>query len=129
MDGAKHQPCSCTNEFPRRVRVIPRADLIPNRAPFLLNTNTDKMKDEDTITAVGAAFAILSVLAVIIRFYVQFALKSGAKWDDWLILASLLLMLGIDVLSIYGSCPLHVNEGMTMIYHSTYGHMLWKINY
>ncbi|CAI6083273.1 unnamed protein product [Clonostachys chloroleuca] len=61
------------------------------------------MKDEDTITAVGAAFAILSVLAVIIRFYVQFALKSGAKWDDWLILASLLLMLGIDVLSIYAS--------------------------
>jgi hypothetical protein len=87
------------------------------------------MKDEDTITAVGAAFAILSVLAVIVRFYVLFALKSGAKWDDWLILTSLLLMLGIDVLSIYGPCPLHVNEGMTTIYNSTYDHVLWEINY
>jgi hypothetical protein len=61
--------------------------------------------DEDINTAVGAVMAVLAILSVVARFYARHLKKAGYKWDDWLILVSLLAMIGIDVLAISGSWP------------------------
>lgn len=59
--------------------------------------------DETTNTAVGAVMAVLSIIAVVARFYVRINKKAGLKWDDWLIVVSLLTMIGTDIVAICGS--------------------------
>ncbi|KAI1077954.1 hypothetical protein F5B20DRAFT_248573 [Whalleya microplaca] len=61
------------------------------------------MSDEDPTTAVGALVAVLSVLAVGLRFYTRYSTEAGFKWDDWLILLALLAMISTDILSLYGT--------------------------
>lgn len=64
--------------------------------------------DETTNTAVGAVMAVLSIIAVVARFYVRINKKAGLKWDDWLIVVSLLTMIGTDIVAICGSsCLIH----------------------
>ncbi|TGJ82577.1 hypothetical protein E0Z10_g6170 [Xylaria hypoxylon] len=62
------------------------------------------MDGEDTSpTGVGVAIAALGIIAVGLRFYTRYNKQAGLKWDDWLILASLLLGLTTDVLVVYSS--------------------------
>jgi hypothetical protein len=64
---------------------------------------SEEEDSNETLMIVGATIGGLAVIIVIARFYVQRVLKSGIKADDWWILASLFLMLGVDILSIYAS--------------------------
>ncbi|KAK7991232.1 hypothetical protein PG988_000026, partial [Apiospora saccharicola] len=59
--------------------------------------------DEDTNTAVGVVMAALSIAFVGARFYMRYSMKADFKWDDWMILASLLLMIATDIVAICGS--------------------------
>ena len=59
--------------------------------------------DETTNTTVGAVMAVLSIIAVVTRFYVRSNKKAGLEWDDWLIVVSLLTMIATDILAICGS--------------------------
>lgn len=43
---------------------------------------------ELTVTVVGAVMIVLSVLAVVFRFYTRFHLKAVLWWDDWMALAA-----------------------------------------
>ncbi|KAK8043980.1 hypothetical protein PG993_004004 [Apiospora rasikravindrae] len=56
--------------------------------------------DEDTNTVVGALMAALAIVFVGARFYMRRSKKADLKWDDWMILASLLLMIATDILAI-----------------------------
>ncbi|KAF2972178.1 hypothetical protein GQX73_g1368 [Xylaria multiplex] len=58
--------------------------------------------DTNTNTTVGAIIAVLAIVSVAARFYVRCNRKAGLKWDDWLILVSLLITLGADILAIVG---------------------------
>ncbi|OTA64072.1 integral membrane protein [Hypoxylon sp. EC38] len=62
--------------------------------------------DEDTNVIVGALMAILSIIIVGMRFYARRYKKAGYKWDDWLIVASLLTMIATDILAI---CAISAN--------------------
>ncbi|KAI0382500.1 hypothetical protein F5Y04DRAFT_252806 [Hypomontagnella monticulosa] len=64
-----------------------------------ISPNSSAM-DEDTTTAVGAVLAALSIAFVGMRFYTRRLKKADLRWDDWLILASLIIMLGVDILAI-----------------------------
>ncbi|KAK7930980.1 hypothetical protein PG985_001692 [Apiospora marii] len=44
--------------------------------------------------------AALSIVFVGARFYMRHTKKAGLKWDDWMILASLLLMIATDIVAI-----------------------------
>lgn len=44
----------------------------------------------DTTTAVSAAVVGVSVLAVAMRFYTRYCMKTGLWWDDWLALAAVI---------------------------------------
>ncbi|KAI1207294.1 uncharacterized protein F4807DRAFT_435204 [Annulohypoxylon truncatum] len=57
----------------------------------------------DTTTAVGAVLAFLSIVFVGMRFYARRLKNAGLKWDDWLIVASLVAMLATDILAICAS--------------------------
>ena len=60
------------------------------------------MDDEDTNTVVGSIMAALAILSVGTRFYMRHSKKAGLKWDDWLILASLTVMIATDIVAIIG---------------------------
>lgn len=57
--------------------------------------------NENITTAIGAVMIVLSVIAVSLRFYTRFSLKTGFGWDDWSILVALssLLAAGVCVLA------------------------------
>ncbi|KAI1179754.1 hypothetical protein F4777DRAFT_531835 [Nemania sp. FL0916] len=64
------------------------------------------MNDPETPTttlAVGVTIAILGVITVGLRFYIRHQKRAGFKWDDWLILASLLLTLTTDILVVHSN--------------------------
>ncbi|KAI1129155.1 hypothetical protein F5Y10DRAFT_291393 [Nemania abortiva] len=54
-----------------------------------------------TTLGLGVVIALLGVIAVGLRFYMRYTKQAGFEWDDWLILASLLLALATDVLVVY----------------------------
>ncbi|KAK6821765.1 hypothetical protein PG995_008480 [Apiospora arundinis] len=62
--------------------------------------------DADTNTTVGAIMAVLAILFVGMRFYIRRSKKAGLKWDDWMILVSLLAMIATDVLAM---CAISTN--------------------
>ncbi|RWA13051.1 hypothetical protein EKO27_g2057 [Xylaria grammica] len=51
----------------------------------------------------GVAIAVLGIVVVGLRFYTRYNKQAGLKWDDWLILVSLLLALATDVLVVYSN--------------------------
>ncbi|KAH7304790.1 integral membrane protein [Stachybotrys elegans] len=57
--------------------------------------------DEDTILIVGIALGVLAIITVIARFAVRHNKKAGFKWDDWMILVSIVAMIITDVLAVY----------------------------
>ncbi|KAI1130332.1 hypothetical protein F5Y10DRAFT_122127 [Nemania abortiva] len=59
--------------------------------------------DTNAVIGVGVVIAALGVITVALRFYVRYKKRAGFKWDDWLILTSLLLALGTDVLVLYSN--------------------------
>ncbi|KAI0539989.1 hypothetical protein GGR58DRAFT_462723 [Xylaria digitata] len=62
------------------------------------------MDDGDTSTiGLGSAIAILGIITVVLRFHTRYKKRASLKWDDWLILASLLLALATDILVVYSS--------------------------
>ncbi|KAI0436718.1 integral membrane protein [Xylaria telfairii] len=54
----------------------------------------------NTNTIVGVVVMALAILSVAARFYVRINRKTGLKWDDWLVLVSLLVMIGANILAI-----------------------------
>ncbi|KAK8036636.1 hypothetical protein PG994_015407 [Apiospora phragmitis] len=65
--------------------------------------------DEDTNTVVGAVMAALAIVFVGTRFYMRHSKKAGLKWDDWMILASLVLMIATDIVAICGVVAITAN--------------------
>ncbi|KAI0184477.1 integral membrane protein [Xylaria flabelliformis] len=61
------------------------------------------MDDADTETGVGAAIAVVAIITVVLRFYVRYYKHAGFKWDDWLILASLIFVIVTDILVVYAN--------------------------
>ncbi|ROW04857.1 hypothetical protein VMCG_04749 [Cytospora schulzeri] len=57
--------------------------------------------NETITTSVSAVMIVLSGIAVGLRFYTRFSLKTGLEWDDWFILVALssLLAAGASVLA------------------------------
>lgn len=60
------------------------------------------MEDSSIETGVGASIAVLSIILVGLRFYVRYYMHVGFKWDDWLILVSLIFVIATDILVVYG---------------------------
>ncbi|GAW21619.1 hypothetical protein ANO14919_111420 [Xylariales sp. No.14919] len=71
---------------------------------FLSNprATTTLLMDIPTI-GLGVAIAVLGIVVVGLRFYTRYNKQAGLKWDDWLILVSLLLALATDVLVVYSN--------------------------
>ncbi len=63
------------------------------------------MDDAETTIVVGAIVGVLALIAVLLRFYVRYYRGAGFWWDDWFILASILSVIAIDTVDLYGSCP------------------------
>lgn len=55
----------------------------------MAESNASAKAQSDTTTAVSAAMIGISVLAVAMRFYTRYCMKTGLWWDDWLALAAL----------------------------------------
>lgn len=55
----------------------------------MAESNASAKAQSDTTTAVSAAMIGISVIAVAMRFYTRYCLKTGLWWDDWLALAAL----------------------------------------
>lgn len=54
----------------------------------MAESNASAKAQSDTTTAVSAAMIGVSVLAVAMRFYTRYCMKTGLWWDDWLALAA-----------------------------------------
>ncbi|KAI1173652.1 integral membrane protein [Nemania sp. FL0916] len=54
-------------------------------------------------TGVGATIAALVIICVGLRFYSRHHTRAGFKLDDWLILASLLLLIATDAVVVYAN--------------------------
>ncbi|KAI0203139.1 hypothetical protein F4808DRAFT_419192 [Astrocystis sublimbata] len=65
--------------------------------------------DTNAVIGVGVAIAALGVITVALRFYVRYSKRAGFKWDDWLILVSLLLAIGTDIVVLYSNI---INPGI-----------------
>ncbi|KAI1184330.1 hypothetical protein F5B17DRAFT_433715 [Nemania serpens] len=61
------------------------------------------MEDSSIETGVGASIAVLSIILVGLRFYVRYYMHVGFKWDDWLILVSLIFVIATDILVVYAN--------------------------
>ncbi|KAI1877510.1 hypothetical protein JX265_003518 [Neoarthrinium moseri] len=55
----------------------------------------------DTIEIVGIVLGVLAIISVAARFYVRHSKKAGFKWDDWLILLSIVDMIVTDAVAVY----------------------------
>ena len=60
------------------------------------------MGNDEILTIVGATVVALAAVSVALRFYTRFFMRAGFKWDDWLILLSLLSTIAADALVLYG---------------------------
>ncbi|KAH8166137.1 hypothetical protein CIB48_g2124 [Xylaria polymorpha] len=63
-------------------------------AHLLVMGDTD---DTTTETGVGAAIAIVALISVGLRFYTHHYTHAGFRFDDWLILASLIFFIATDI--------------------------------
>lgn len=55
-----------------------------------METHDSANAQETTVTVVGAIMIVLSVIAVIFRFYTRFRMKAALWWDDWMALAAVI---------------------------------------
>lgn len=51
---------------------------------------------------VGIALGVLSIISVVTRIWARINKKAGLKWDDGMIIVSILAMIVTDVLAVYG---------------------------
>ncbi|CAG9951302.1 unnamed protein product [Clonostachys rosea f. rosea IK726] len=56
---------------------------------------------EDTVMIVGIALGVLSIISVVTRIWARINKKAGLKWDDGMIIVSILAMIVTDVLAVY----------------------------
>lgn len=61
------------------------------------------MDQNEIATIVGGVMAGIAIASVALRFYSRHIQKADRKMDDWLILVAMLAMIGIDIISVYGS--------------------------
>lgn len=59
-------------------------------------------ESELTVTVVGAVMIVLSVVAVVFRFYTRFHLKAVLWWDDWMALAAVVSAVAAGALVLAG---------------------------
>lgn len=62
----------------------------------------------DTTTAVSAAMIGVSVLAVVMRFYTRYCMKTGLWWDDWFALAAVVSAVAAGAFVLAGTSTSHI---------------------
>ena len=66
---------------------------------------------DDTATfAVGGLVVVLAIISVILRFYTRVLTRANLWWDDWLILASVLVTVTTAILIIISMVHLQLTE-------------------
>lgn len=79
--------------------------------------------DTTTETGVGAAIAIVALISVGLRFYTHHYTHAGFRFDDWLILASLIFFIATDIVVVLGRCS------MILTLHSTAFYLSFRTSY
>ena len=79
---------------------------------------SDKSGSITASIAVGAVVIVLAVIFVALRFYMRITTHAGLKWDDWLSLLAVLLIIVIDVILLWGedTTPLMHAQKLILIF-------------
>ena len=68
--------------------------------------------DQTATLAVGGLVIVLALFTVILRFFTRVSSKAGLGWDDWLILAGVVMALFIAALLVWGKASLSLSSSL-----------------